>query len=179
MLSNKWDEDVEVPQLPEELIQAPGLKPVTVILNEEIGEEIIFLVTEPEALARKFTTNNVKKFMIKSGLVNTSQGPVCFILFYFPNPETGEELIYENIVNPHNSEQMNYYRQLANHEFWHLIISDENGEVTNISEFKNNYGLDEAMNEIEKAAKNYKLTDFEAAKEEYEQTYTIDRLMGI
>jgi len=87
MLDNKWNHGkvhFELPPLPHILIASPGIKPISAILDNNIGEEVVLLITEPKIKAAEFEGRSITRFMLKAGLVNTSYGPLCFLLFYFP-----------------------------------------------------------------------------------------------
>lgn len=180
MLENKWKHGkvhFELPQLSPVLIASPGIKPISMILDNSIGEEIVMLITEPKEFAKDFEERDITRFMLKSGLVNTSYGPICFLLFYFPDPSTGEQITYENTINIEDSQQLSIYKQLSDQKYWHVIIADDSGEVINFFEFPNEYGLAETINQVESVCKNIPVTDFMAAKAEYEMQYSIEQLL--
>jgi hypothetical protein len=114
---------------------------------------------------------------MKSGLVNTSYGPVCFLLFYFPSPATGQRVTYENIVNPKDKQQVSIYIQLAEQKYWHVVITDNNGEVLNFFEFPNIYGLADTLKQVQQVCAELHVSNFMAAKVEYEATYSIEELL--
>jgi hypothetical protein len=180
MLENKWKHGkvhFELPELSPILIASPGIKPISSVLDNSVGEEIILLITEPENLAKEFEGRDITRFMLKAGLVRTSYGPICFLLFYFPDPFTGEQVTYENTINVEDHQQISIYKQLAEQKYWHVIIADDSGTVINFFEFPNEYGLSETLNQVESACENMQITDFMAAKAEYENQYSIERLL--
>ena len=99
------------------------------------------------------------------------------LLFYFPDPFTGEQVTYENTINVEDHQQISIYKQLAEQKYWHVIIADDSGTVINFFEFPNEYGLSETLNQVESACENMQITDFMAAKAEYENQYSIERLL--
>lgn len=180
MLENKWKHGkvhFELSQLSPVLIASPGIKPISMILDNNIGEEIVLLITEPKELAKDFEGRDITRFMLKVGLIKTSYGPICFLLFYFPDPLTGGQITYESTINIDDYEHISIYKQLSIQRYWHVIIADDTGEVVNFLEFPNEYGLIQTFNQIEDACKNMKVINYTAAKYEYEQKYSIEQLL--
>jgi len=182
MLDNKWKHGkvhFELPQLPSILIASPGIKPISAVLDKSVGEEVVLLITEPTDKVKEFKGINITRFMLKAGLVNTSYGPLCFLLFYFHSALTGAQVVYENTVNPKDYQQLEIYNQLSSQKYWHVVIADDSGEVVNFFEFPNEYGLKEKLNQVVSVCEKMLVTDFMAAKAEYESAYSIDQLLAI
>lgn len=182
MIDNQWKHGVvhfELPELPPILIASPGIKPIPAILDVSIGEEIVLLITEPASKVKEFEGRNVTRFMLKAGLVNTSYGPVCFLLFYFPDPLTGDQVTYENTINPKDEQQLSVYEKLSNQKYWHVVIADDFGNVGNFFEFPNEYRLSDTITQVKNACQNLQVTDFMAAKSEYESKYSMDQLLAM
>jgi hypothetical protein len=180
-MDNKWKHGkvyFELPQLPAMLIASPGIKPISVVLDDDVGEEIILLITEPKDKVKEFGGRNITRFMLKAGLVNTSFGPICFLLFYFQDPLTGAQVTYENTINPKDYQQRSIYEQLSSQRYWHVVIADDSGEVVNFFEFPNEYSLDKTLEQVSNVCKNMHVTDFMSAKAEYENRYSIDQLLA-
>lgn len=178
-MENKWKHGkvhFQLPPMHPMLISSPGIKPIKAILDKDIGEEIVLLITEPKNKIGEFEGRNITRFMLKVGLVNTSYGPVCFLLFYFPDPLTGAQVTYENTVNPKDYDQLATYKCLANQSHWHVIMADDSGEVVNFFEFPNGYGLADTLVQINSVCENMAVMDFMSAKGEYEKKYTIEQL---
>lgn len=182
MLDNKWKQGkvhFEFSKLPQIILASSGIKPISAILDINVGEEIILLITEPREKVKEFEGMDITRLMLKLGLVNTSFGPVCFILFYFPSPFNGGEVAYENTVNPKDDQQLLIYKQLSQQKYWHVVIADDMGRVVNFFEFPNQYDLADTINHLESACKNMEVTNFMAAKAEYESGYSIDQLLAM
>lgn len=181
MIDNKWKHGkvhLKLPELPSIFISSPGIKPISV--NDiSIGEEIVLLITEPINMVKEFEGRDITRFMMKAGVVNTSYGPVCFLLFYFPNPSTGTQVTYENIINPKDEQQLSIYKKLANQKYWHVVIADDSGNVVNFFEFPNEYQLYDTLIQVGNVCRNMQVTDFMAAKSEYESTYSIEQLLAM
>jgi hypothetical protein len=183
MIDNKWGHGkvkLVLPiTLPSVFLVSSGIKPVCCILDQRVGPEIILLITEPRKLATEFEGRDITGFFVKSGLVNTSYGPVYWILFYFPSPANGQKVTYENVVNPKDEEQVSIYRQLAEQKYWHVVIADDQGEVINFFEFTNHYGLSDALKKLQQVCSELHVSDFMAAKAEYQTTHSVDELLEI
>ena len=180
MLNNKWRHGkvlLELPPLPPALLESSGIKPVTFTLDQEIGSEIVLLITESKEQAKEFEGRDVTGFFTKSGLTRTSYGPVFWLLFYFPSPATGQRVIYENVVNPKDKRQVFIYMLLAEQEYWHVVIADNQGKVLNFFEFPNIYRLSDALEQMQQVCSELHVSDFMAAKAEYEATYSIEELL--
>jgi len=182
MLDNKWKHGkvlLELPPLRPATITTPGLKPISCILDNNVGQEIILLITEPRDKVEEFEGLDITRFNTKVGLVNTSYGPVCWLLFYFSTPLNGGKVTYENTINPKNLNQLSIYKLLSSQKYWHVIIADDSGSVVNFFEFPNEYDLLETLEQIESVTSNMQVTDFMAAKAEYESKYSIEQLLAM
>jgi hypothetical protein len=179
-MDNKWSNGKVVFELPHSLhrlLAAIGIKPIALILDETIGPEIVLLITEPEEQSKEFEGRDITSFHLKAGLANTSYGPVFWLLFYFPSPSTGEQTTYECVVNPKDEQHLSYFRRLADQKYWHVVIATVEGEVINFFEFPNQYGLSETLQSINEVCVDRQMTDFEAAKSEYQAKFSIDALL--
>jgi hypothetical protein len=180
MHENKWKHGkvlIELPRLPHEVLSSTGIKPISVILDTSVGPEIVLLITESKPHIEEFEGRSITGFWIKSGLVNTSYGPVYWLLFYFPSPQGNGKVTYENVVNPKDTNHLSIYEALANQEYWHVIMADESGKVVNFFEFKNNYGLAESLRQVTNVCASLNISNFMAAKQEYENSYSIEDLL--
>jgi len=150
---------------------------VSAVLDAHIGPEILLLITETKDKIGEFEGTDISRLNMKAGLVNTSFGPVFWILYHFPDPVTGEKVVYENTINPKNTQQVSIYKQLLSQKFWHAIMADDTGNVVNFFEFPNNYGLSGTLDQVQEVCSRMQVTDFMAAKAEYENSYSIDELL--
>jgi len=180
MRDNTWrngNVKFQLSSLPSILLERSGLKPLSVVLDEQVGAEIVLLVTEPEGQVNDFQGIDAIDFFVKSGLVSTTYGPVFWLLFIFSEPNTNEKITYENVVNPKNLQQMSIYWRLAEQKYWHVVIADEQGKVVNFFEFQNTYGLSDIIQQVQKACAELDVSDFLAAKSEYECEYSVEELL--
>ena len=179
-MDNKWlhgEVILKLPELPPLLLSLSGIKPIYLTLDKNIGREVVLLITEPRSKVEDFMGRGMNTFMLKTGMVNTSFGPVYFLLFYFPDPVTGNKITYENSLNPKDIEQLSIYKELSNQKYWHVIVADDSGEVVKFSEFSNNYGLGESIQRAIDVCKDIEVIDFMRAKAEYEKEYSIEDLL--
>ena len=182
MLENKWKHGkvhFKLPELPAMFLASPGIKLISVVIDNHVGKEIVLLITESVNQIEEFEGREISRFMLKAGLVNTSYGLVCFFLYYFPNPLTGRQVTYENTVNPKDCQQLSLYEQLSVQKYWHVVLADDSGKVVNFFEFPNEYGLNATLDQVKSVCKNSQVTDFKAAKAEYESKYSIDQLLAM
>lgn len=182
MLENKWNHGKThfvLPPLPSILLSSSGIKPLSIILDPDIGAETILLITEPRRQALEFEGRDIASFHLKAGLVNTPYGPVFWLLFYFPDPVTGQSVIYENSVNPKDQSQLANFEQLASQRYWHVVIADDTGKVMNLFEFPNSYGLKDTLAQVQNVCSRMAVKDFVRAKQEYEAAYSIEQLLQL
>lgn len=180
MLNNKWTSGkvhFVLPTLSPVLLSSPGIKPLHFVLDKTLGQEVVLLITEPEERLKEFVGRDITGFFMKSGLINTSFGPVYWLLFYFSEHAGEGKVIYEYVVNPKDPAQLSDFEQLANQKYWHVVIADDRGEVINFFEFINNYGLGDAVRQVKSVCAKMYVSDFMQAKAEYLNNYSIDELL--
>jgi hypothetical protein len=182
MLDNKWRDGIaklEIPFQQPEVLAFSGIKPFPLIVDKNIGPEIILLITDSTERVKEFKGIAKTEFYAKTGLVKTSYGPVFWILFYFPSLVADQTITYECVVNPKSQIHMDVFKQLALQKYWHVIITDETGEVVNFFEFTNIYGLADSLYQVENVCSQLEVSDFFAAKTEYEGTYSAEELLDM
>ncbi|HET6555716.1 MAG TPA: hypothetical protein VFG54_00285 [Prolixibacteraceae bacterium] len=181
MFDNKWNHGkvhLDLSFLQHIYIDTKGIKPVRLILDSKVGEEMVLLISESKRNAQDYHRLTNVSLNTKVGLVHTSYGPVCFLLFYFPYLPGGQAT-YENIINPKDFNQIAIYERLGLQKYWHVIIADDVGNVVNFLELSNTFGLFETLQEVKGVCSNMKVTDFMAAKSEYMNEHTIEELLNI
>ncbi|WP_257291773.1 hypothetical protein, partial [Endozoicomonas sp. ONNA1] len=136
------------------------------------------LITEPAGQLDYVKGKNIANFHIVAGMVNTSYGPVFFIVFYFPDPRTSSKISYETLIDPFNLQQVSIYQRLASQLYWHVAIADDTGKVANFFEFPNQYNLDETIQQVLSACANFEPVNFDMAKAEFMANYSIDDLLN-
>ncbi len=179
MLDNKWEDgnvEFDLSQLPDGLFNNPAIKPLKLSKKNSSEAEIMLLHTQEKEKAKQLVDKDIS-INTKSGVIYTSYGPVCFILFSLPDPDTENIYTYENTINPKNDDELSIYKELANQKYWHLIIADNEKKVVTLFEFSNGDSLKKSLDQIEDACKDLQVTDFKAAKAEYEQKYSVEQLL--
>lgn len=85
--------------------------------------------------------------------------------------------IQEVLLNPSNGAGLPLYQDLARQTHWHVIIPDHRGGVLRIEEFRNVFGLQQALAEGQRLALKRPMRDFPAAQRELEQTCSLHELL--
>jgi hypothetical protein len=180
MIDNKLSQrkaHYELATLPPWLLASPGIKIVSLVLEPRIAPESVLLVIEEGQHAREFEGRDLTSFNMKSGLVRTAYGPVYWLLFSFPSPAVRGMVTYEMVVNPTDADHLTSFYVLAEQKYWHVVIADSEGQVANLFEFPNNYGLGEALENVREICVTANVSDFMAAKAEYQARYTVEDLL--
>ena len=82
-------------------------------------------------------------------------------------------------VNAYDTEHMQMWRQLANQSHWHLVLVGEGDKVVDLFEFKNTFGLDSTLDQVEAACNKVPGGSFDLAKAEFSAKYAIDDLFRL
>ena len=182
VLNNKLSKkaDFELGECPVfDLVPDSGVLPMPVILEDRIGSEMVLLLIDKTPFI--YTLAHVKPFdlMLKTGLVDTSHGPVAFLLFYVPNAASPDDPYfgYDHHLNPFDSGMTTTWRELARQSHWHLVLLDADREVQGVLEFENVYRLGEALAAMTNAVKDLQPGDFTRAKQEFCEQYPLKDLM--
>lgn len=182
IMDNKWTNGIthiDASHLPADLIVPSGIKVVPAVLDVDIGEEIILLITEPKYQIADFKDRNITRLDLQTGVVRTSFGPICFLLFSFPDPRTGSKIVYESAINPTDERHLSIYKQLSVQTHWHVILATTQGDTVNFFEFPDKYELGKALDQVVCACSGMMVVDFVQAKREYEAKYPIERLLSM
>ena len=160
-----------------------GTSPVTVgmsgarfekvTLDEEIGPEIIVKLTDLTPFAHELKR---KRFALrlKSGVAQTSVGPVLFLLWWIPPITNGTPCaLYEQVLNPSHTGVLEMLRHVASQTHLHLLLIGPGQELLDVYEFQSTFGLDKLIRVAESACREYCGMDFIAAKEEYDRTHEL------
>ena len=169
----------ELSELPPDLRKRSGVLPLVTTLDPAIGQEVVVAIFDDTTFV--FDLANLKPFELhlKNGVVRTDHGPVIFLLFWVPDVRTGEPFAaWEVTVNPHDSEHTEPFLQLGNQSHWHVFILGFAHAVQNMFEIANHYGLGKSLRSLIEACRPLPAGDFDAAKGEFESTYSIDDLFA-
>lgn len=184
LVSNKWrrgNAHFDLSQLPNSILQAEGIIPVPAVLDPRIGSEVTLLVIDPTPFIYELAEVKPFNLVLKSGLLNTSYGPVLFHLFIIPKPEQSGEAfaVHEAYANPFETQHAVLWRDLSRQSHWHLFLIDANAEQIQFFEFENCYSLDKTLAQVEQACRGMQQSDFMAAKREVFQRYAVEDLMAM
>ena len=162
-----------------DLVPESGILPMSAILEDRIGSEMVLLLIDKTPFI--YTLAKVKPFdlMLKTGMVETSHGPVAFLLFYVPNAASPEDpyFAHDLHLDPFNAGIMATWRDLARQSHWHLILVDADQEVQGVLEFGNVYGLGEALDAMTNAVSDLQPGDFALSKQEFCDQYPLQELL--
>ena len=132
-----------------DLVPESAVVPMPVILEDQIGTEMALMLIDKTPFI--YTLANVKPFnlMLKTGIVETSHGPLAFLLFYVPQPGSPDDpyFAHDCHLNLSDPAVMATWRDLARQKYWHLILVDSERVVQDVLEFENLYGLGESLRE--------------------------------
>ena len=163
------------------LVPGSGVLPTPAILDDRIGSEMALLLIDKTPFI--YTLAKVEPFdlMLKTGMVETSHGPVAFLLFYVPNATSPDDpyFAHDYHLNPFDPGMMTTLRDLARQSHWHLILLDADREVQGVLEFENVYGLGEALAAMTNAVSNLRPGDFALAEQEFCEQYSSKYLLNL
>ena len=183
MKNTKWPsmpESFDLINLPHFTRGASGVFPVIGTVFNEVGREVLLVMQDSTDFVYDIVKIKPFRLFLKPGAVQTSFGPVVFILWYVLDP-SGENVFctFESTLNIHDPKIVSPYEKLSKQSDWHLLIMGMEQEVLEYYEFENNFGLDESIKLLKESCINMPCIDFNMAKQEFEQTYTIKDLMNM
>jgi hypothetical protein len=151
-----------------------------VTLDEEVGPEIVVMLTEPTQFADQLKQHEPFELRLKCGAAKTSVGPVLFLLWWIPPITKGKPFaLYEQILNPTHSGVLEMLREVATQTHLHLLLIGRDQALLGVYEFESTFGLQELIPVSESACQDYGGMDFIAAKEEYDHTYKLMELFDM
>lgn len=163
-----------------DLVPESAVVPIPAILDDQIGSEMVLLLIDKTPFI--YTLAKVKPFslMLKTGLVETSHGPVGFLLFYVPQPGSPDDpyFAHDYHLNLSDPGVLATWRDLARQTHWHLILVDSEREVQDVLEFENVYGLGQALTAMTNASAEMQTGDFALAKQEFCEQYSLNDLFN-
>jgi hypothetical protein len=148
-------------------------------LDVEIGPEIVVMLTDPTPFAHELSRERFE-LRLKSGVAQTSVGPVLFLLWWIPPVTNGEPFaLYEQVLNPTHTGILEMLRQIARQTHLHFLLigpGQAGQALLSVYEFKSTFGLEKLISVSESACKEHSGMDFVAAKQEYDRTYDLMEL---
>jgi hypothetical protein len=168
-----------LPPLPAELQQAEGIMPWHLVVEPSVGLETVLLHLDRTPFIHQLAKVRPFDLRLKSGLMRTSQGPFLFLLFYVPDPKRpGIEFSAIDVhVNPFDPRHMVFWRDLARQSHWHLILVGEDDKLVDLFEFPNTFGLSQVLDQVDATCNGMPHGNFDEAKAEFCEKYTVDDLL--
>jgi hypothetical protein len=155
-----------------------GILPMLMVLEERIGTEMVLLWIDKTPFINELAQLQPFTLYLKMGLVQTSHGPLMFLLFHVANPDEPKTpfAMMDFHVNLFSPSIVSTLRDLDRQTHWHLILVDGEGAEVGLFEFSNDYGLGAALDQYVVACTGMSHGDFMAAKEEFTRTYSLEDL---
>jgi hypothetical protein len=158
----------------------PGVVFEKVTLDEDIGPEIVVMLTEPTQFSDELKQHDPFELRLKCGAAKTSEGPILFLLWWIPPVTNGKPFaLYEQILNPAHPGVLEMLRQVAGQTHLHLLLIGPGQALLGVYEFESTFGLEKLISVSESACQDYRSMDFIAAKEEYDHTYELMEVFGM
>lgn len=145
-------------------------------LDEEIGPEIVVMLTDPTTFVHELKRERFS-LRLKSGVAQTSLGPVLFLLWWIPPVTNGKPFaLYEHILNPTHTGVLEMLRQVVKQTHLHFLLIGPDQALLDVYEFESTFGLEKLISVSESACRDYPGMDFVAAKQEYGESYDLMQL---
>ena len=106
-------------------VRGRGDVPMLMVLEERIGTEMVLLRMGKTPFINELAVAAIQP-LPQAGLVQTSHGPLMFLLFYLPNPDepTMPFVMLDYHVNIFSPSILSTLRHLDRQTHWHLILVD-------------------------------------------------------
>ncbi len=170
--------EFDVNSFPSALARETGLLSMPVIIDPSVGEEVALFWLDRTPFIDALARIHPFQLFMRSGLFRSDFGPLIWLLFYVPNPQLALKPFasMECHINPCDPEQVARWRRLADQTHWHLTLLGVGNQVAGFFEFENGFQLDEALDVMESACRGMQVTDFMAAKQQFQKRFTMDDL---
>jgi hypothetical protein len=120
-------------------------------LDEEIGPEIVLMLADPTPFAHELKGERFA-LRLKSGVAQTSVGPVLFLLWWMPPVTNGKPFaLYEHILNPTHTGVLEMLREVAKQTHLHLFLTGPDQALLDVYEFESTFGLEKLISVSESA----------------------------
>jgi hypothetical protein len=172
---------VHIHDLPKEYAGLNGIAPMPAIIDLIVGEEVGLYWFDRTPFVRDLAAVRPFQLFLKTGAFRSDFGPLMWLLFYVPDPKPGPQpfAATECFINPANTQMMKTWRKLANQSHWHLTLVDANDEAVDFFEIENVFGLGEALDSMERCFQGMPVIDFNLAKQEFYERYSLDDLIAM
>lgn len=158
-----------------------GIMMMPTILENRIGTETAILLIDKTPFIYELAKIRPFKLMLKTGLLQTANGPLMFLVFHVPDPRNPQKpfVAIDNHINPFDPLMVATCRYLARQSHWHLVLVDGGANVIDLFEFENVYGLGETLDQVVEMCSGMPRGDFEEAKAEFCSLYTPEDLLQL
>lgn len=177
---NKWRHGLtqfEIPALEDYMGMGDGFLPLPVILDPEVGEEVILVLRDQTPFMEELRRVKPFRLMMKNGCGRNDFGPVVFFLFWVENPADLTAFgAWDCYLDPKNETQLRMWRSLAAQTHWHLFLVGTGGRQRGFFEFENNFDLGKALDFFDEACRNVATIDFNRAKAKFMHEHSLDDL---
>ncbi|HEY5910768.1 MAG TPA: hypothetical protein VJA21_09220 [Verrucomicrobiae bacterium] len=169
----------EHPALEDFVGMADGFFPMKAVLDPDVGEEVVLYLRDQTPFMEELRRIQPFRVMLKAGAGRNEFGPVCFMVFWVPDPENPAEafVAYDVYLNPHSDVQVAMWRQPASQSRWHLFLVGAGGQQRGFFEFENTFNLDETLDFLLEACGPLPVVDFNRAKAKFMQENSVDDLL--
>ncbi|MBM4147298.1 MAG: hypothetical protein FJ240_13670 [Nitrospira sp.] len=186
LLNNKWNEgkaQFDFSQIDTGILSLDGIFTLPVMLSPKIGYEVVIVLIDHTSFIYELAQMKPFNMFLKSGLGNTSCGPILFNLFIFIDKDSPltvrpdqAELLVDIYANPCDTQSIKIWHDLASQSHWHLFLVDGQAKQIEFFEFKNTFNLDKTLSQVMKACKGMTQTNFMNAKQEFMNKYEVEDL---
>jgi hypothetical protein len=179
-LKNHWKHgsaNFRLPSLPNGFLTL-GVKALRATLDPDVGQEIILLIIEEPSRARAYKLVHQFQFSVSSGTGDTSLGPLIWTLTTFTDSTSEGLLTHRSLYNPSDPTQVELLMGLQNQEFWHILVTSEEGEVHGTYELPNQFDLATPLGWIQESLSSHgKLSpvDFSKSIVEFDERYQVEQ----
>jgi hypothetical protein len=169
----------EHPPLEDFIGMADGFFPMKTILDADVGEEVVLYLRDQTPFMEELRRIRPFRLMLKAGAGRNEFGPLCFMVFWIPNPADSDQALaaYDVYLNPHSDIQLATWRELAAQSHWHLFLIGTGGGQRDFFEFENTFNLDETLDFVVEACGPLQLVDFNRAKAKFMQENSVNDLL--
>lgn len=181
ILNNKWNlgkANFGIHKVPKAYEDYNGIYAIYASLDKSIGTEVVLYIRDETDFIYKLAKQKPFKLFLKPGVVNTTYGPLLFLLFWVPDSVVKNRVYVEFDVhlNPLQPEHLAVFYDLSRQSHWHLFLINKENEQIEFFEFENNYGLYESLIFLEEACSSKVSIDFLKAKKEFMSKYSLKEL---
>ena len=155
-----------------------GIIPAPATVDPRFGIEMTLIMFDKTPFIHEIAQTNPFQLRLKTGVANTTFGPVGFLLFYVPDPMRPLQpvILMDYHIDPTNSQKLAPWRRLASQSHWHLVLIDSGPRVVDLLEFENVFGLDSAVDGMAEVCRPYPMKDFAQAKKEFCEMHSVMEL---